>query len=607
MATFFKSLFAILMAIIASIVILCVAVVTIIYIGVGALTPAAEEIKCGTLLEINMSEVITDSPRIMPIANLRELSLDSAPSLSLLETLRALESAAEDPNITALSLRMDGMESLGLAMAEELRSAIELFKKSSGKPVYSYSQEYSQANYYLASIADSIYVHPLGGIEWQGIATASYYYGDLLKRLDIGVEAFRPAACKYKSAVEPYTRGSQSDESREQSQRLVDELWRGVAGQVSNARDIDPAELRRLAAEEILIDAKVAMQSSMVDGIAYRDEYDLALERTGIIRNKKGVLRRTTLAKYAYANSLSANSALELTGVNKVAIIYVDGVIVDGQSVNGSTQLVGSSTVVSQLRRASIDDDIKTVILRVNSPGGSAMAADVMWREVALLCEKKPVIVSMGSAAASGGYYVSVPSDIIVANRYTLTGSIGVYGLMTDYAGTLSNNLLINIDGAKSEPSADFGRVPRKLNGFERAAMMRSVNEIYDTFTTKVSEGRNLPIGVVMTLAGGRVWSGVEAESCGLIDGVGGLHHAISLAVDRVSLTAGDYQVVELTTEPEGVDLLLSMLGVKIRSMFASDIFPSLGVVDALPLEELKIVTSAPRGLLMHEPEKVKF
>ncbi len=601
--TLFKSLFAILLSLIISLVLFIVALAAIVVGVVGYIAPAIKSPEQGSVLEINLSEEISDSPLKMPLINLRKMSIEPGSSLSLLSTLRALEAAAADPNITALSLRMDGENHPSLALAEELRDAIVLFKESSGKPVYGYSQSYSQSAYYLASVADSLFVEPLGGIEWKGIATSGYYYGDLFKEIGVGVEAFRPAKCLYKSAIEPYTLASQSSESREQSQRLVDELWRGVVGQLSKSRNVSSQVLRQLAQEEVLIDSSHAQKSGLVDVVGYYDEYEQAFERCGVMRgDKDGRLRRITLLDYSLLQQQNLDTSSSMTALSgsKIGVIYADGMIMDGRSEGGSDPIVGSETLCGLLRKAKDDKSVKAVILRVNSPGGSALAADAMWRSVELLRKKKPVVVSMGSYAASGGYYISAPVDMIVANRYTLTGSIGVYSLMFNYAESLSRNLKINIDGVGSEPSADFGRAPRALNAVERTAMLRSVDDVYTTFTTKVAEGRNLPIGVVSTLAGGRVWSGVEAEACGLADAVGGLHKAISIAVDRSSLSQGSYQVVEISNDESGMDLLMSMVGVSLQSLFdMGDMTPAM--------RQLKRVESAPQGLIMHSSERVIF
>ncbi len=568
MGRFFKNLFITLLAFITATILFVIIIIGGSVAAITAFTPEVEPLKKGTLLEINMNEAIIDSPQLPSLLDLRGWIFGSTPKVSTLTMLKTLEAAAEDPNITAISLHMDGMEYLPLATAEELREALVKFVAASAKPVYAYAESYSQVEYYLATAADKIAIHPLGQIEWQGVSMNTIFYGDLISNIGANVEVFRPEACTFKSAVEPYTRSSMSKESREQNLRLVNILWDGVVAQVAQSRTISEDKLRRVAKELIVIEADEAKRIGMVDEVCYIDTYIDTLEELGIMV-EDGKVRRVTLAGYAAhldgGKSLMGDELLDMGG-DKIAVIYIDGTIVDGVSENdGGTTLVGSTTVVNQLRKARYNDDIKGVVIRVNSPGGSAMAADVMWREVELLKEKKMVVVSMGSYAASGGYYVSAPADAIFADRYTLTGSIGVFGVMVDYEEALSRHLHINIDGVQSSPSADFGRVPRAMTPLERAAMMRSVDQIYDTFTQKVSQGRNLPIGVVNALAGGRVWSGIEAESCGLVDGIGGLKMALNLIIERCDLGGKEYQVIEISESPDELELLLSSLSMRVQ------------------------------------------
>lgn len=607
MGRFFKHLFISLAAFIVSALIFCIAIVVVIAISLASFSPTAEPLKRGTVLEINMNDSYVDSPQTPSLADLKELAYGTTSKVSTLDMLRALELAAVDSNITAISLRMDGAESLPLAMAEELRDALIKFKETSQKPIYAYAESYSQSEYYLASVADKIFVHPLGQIEWQGVAMNVLFWGDLISRAGAEVEIFRPEECRYKSAVEPYSRGSMSDESRAQSRRLVNTLWDGVVGQVSQSRGITPETLREVAAHQIVVGANEALRLTMVDEIAYQNSYVEALDEIGVVV-KEGSARRISFAKYA-ANMISENDISSLGGGDKIAIIYVDGTIVDGTSQPGggmSNNVVGSTTIVKQLREARFDDDIKGVVLRVNSPGGSAMAADVMWREVELLKAEKMVVVSMGSYAASGGYYISAPADAIIADRYTLTGSIGVYGMMVSYAETLSRNFHINIDGVGSEPSADFGRVPRAITPLERAAMMRGVDQVYESFTTKVSKGRNLPIGVVHALSGGQVWSGIEAESCGLVDGVGGLNIAINLLVERCGLKSGEFEIVEITELPDEFEALLMSLGAHVKSLESTSLWSLLNLDRSQIESDLRLLQGDDK-VLLHTSERLEF
>ncbi len=605
MGRFFKNLFITLLAFIAASILFVVIVIGGIAVAISQFAPETTPLKKGTVLEINMSEAIVDSPQSLSLLDLRSVLFGESAKVSIFSMLRALEVAAEDPNIEAISLRMDGIEYLPLATAEELRGALKNFVGQCDKPIYAYAESYSQVEYYLATVADKIFIHPLGQIEWQGISMNMFFYGDLIKRAGAKVEVFRPEACSYKSAVEPYTRSSMSAESREQNGRLVDMLWEGVVDQVAYSRDIPAERLREVAAERIVVEAAEAKELGMVDVVDYEDVYIDELCDLGVKRDDDK-LRRVTFAKYAArldANAELVNDPTLDLGGDKIAVIYVDGTIVDGVSEKSSgANYVGSTTIANQLRKARMDDDVKGVVVRVNSPGGSAMAADVMWREMELLKNEKMVIVSMGSYAASGGYYISAPADAILADSFTLTGSIGVYGMMVDYAAALSQHLYINIDGVGSAPSADFGRVPRAITPLERAAMMRSVEQVYSSFTTKVSKGRNLPMGVVNVLSGGRVWSGVEAESCGLVDGLGGLSVALNLLVDRLGLASGDYQIIEIKDSPDELQMLLSTLGMKVGAMVPA-MFANLN--NSQIMSDLKALESG-QGIMMFAPERLQ-
>lgn len=513
---------------------------------------SGEPHKKGTVLEINLDEAIVESVDMSRVATIRSLVSGAAPEVSVLDLFRSLEFAADDPNITAISLRLDGREPLSLAHASEMRDLLQNFRRLSSKPIYAYAEDLSQVEYFVASVADSIFLQPLGAVEWQGVAVNGLYYGDLLKGIGVEAEVFRPESCTYKSAVEPYISSKMSREAREQSEKIANTFWSSILKEVAESRKLTTEQLSRIAREQIIVGADAALKEGMIDKVAYRDIYNKALERLGVVSDK-GQLRSTTLASYASSvRSIIEEETLSLTGgSNKIAIIYAEGVIVDGDIASASGDEIVSGVVVRQLRKAREDKDIKAVILRVNSPGGSALAADVVWREMELLQREKPIIVSMGSYAASGGYYISVPADLILANRYTLTGSIGVYGVLFAYEDALRRHLHISYDSAKSEPSADFGRVARSLNPAERAAIMRGVDSVYTKFKECVSTGRQLSPSVVEALSGGRVWCGEESTGCGLTDSIGGIREAIAIAIDRCDLGDSTVQFVEYGVEDD--------------------------------------------------------
>lgn len=596
MRSYLKRVFITFLAMVTSLLLFVVMVGIICGVFIGFAFPESyKPVERGSVLEINMDEVITDSPALSPLSSLKSLILGEPPTISILSTLRALEYAAEDPNVTALSLRLDGGSALSLAQVDEIREALILFKEVSSKPIYAYSEGYSQSNYLLASVADSVMLHPLGAIEWQGVATSSPYYGDLLKGIGVDVEVFRPRECSYKSAVEPYTSSSMSSESREQSQTLVDNFWESIISQVAQSRNLRPVDLREAARTEIIIEAERALQLRMVDAVGYRDQYDSSLERVGVVSRKGGGLRSVTLGGYSVM--VDTNVASQYTGgegSSKIAIIYADGVIVDGGVASSSEGDVVSGVVARELRRARLDESVKAVVVRVNSPGGSALAADVIWREMELLRGAKPVIVSMSSYAASGGYYISAPADVILANRYTVTGSIGVYGLMMAYDDAMRQHLLISHDGVVSSPSADLGRTARRVSALERAAIMRGVDEVYDTFREKVARGRELPMAVVNNISEGRIWGGEDALDRGLVDGIGGISKALSIAIERCGLSTDKVEIVEYGGEQYEEWLPAALLYAK-SAIIGEKL---MKIMEPMSLES---------GVVMRLPTKVEF
>ncbi|MFR9566111.1 MAG: signal peptide peptidase SppA, partial [Rikenellaceae bacterium] len=498
----------------------CMLVLVVVVCGsIVALASALGEaptLKRSSVLVVDLREPIYDTPELNPLSSFDISTLSINPRVALIDILKALESAATDPDIEGIYIRpRSGQQaSVSLANLEEIRGAIEEFKKC-GKFVVAYADRYSQGEYYLASVADSLYLQPEGLVGWQGLASTPIYYKGLLDKLDVKVEVFRPSSCSYKSAVEPYTRSGMSSDSRRQGQDLVNSLWGVITQSVAESRRLSIGELNRFADELTGASAHGALESGLVDDLLYEDEVRSKLEELGAVKGKRGNLRSITLSNYILLRSSFEAMKSEEKSDAKVGVIYAEGAIYDGEGALGE---VGSSSLCALLRRAREDKSVKSVVLRVNSPGGSALAADVIWREMVLLREQKPIIVSMGGYAASGGYYISAPADAIVADRLTLTGSIGVYSMIPDVEGALDSKLGITTDVVKSNASADFMRTMRPLNATERAAMALSVDNIYETFTSHVSQGRNIPLERTLEIAQGKVWSGEEALTLGLID-----------------------------------------------------------------------------------------
>ena len=545
-----------------------------------------------SILKIDFSEMLTDAPSSDPLAGIDVTTLQSMPQLSLFKALRALEAAAADDRIKGIYLRMNGTGGIaGTALLEELREALEEFKQS-GKFVVAYNETYSQGQYYLASVADRIYLQPEGGMDWSGLASNVTFYKGLLDKLDLNVEIFRPTACRYKSAVEPFILEKMSPSNREQMQALVNSMWGTISDAVCAARGIDSVEMRRITDNLVVTLADEALKYGFVDELLYEDQMNDVFDSLGV-ESDGGDYRFVTLGEYA----AQVGADLKNISADRVAIVYAEGQIVDGE---GYGREIYGNTLAAKLADVRRDDQVKAVVVRVNSPGGSALASDVIWREMELLRAEKPVIVSMGSYAASGGYYISCPADVIVADRLTLTGSIGVFGMILDPRDALKNKLGITIDGVQSNRSSDFlGKGP--LTPVQRAMIMRGVDRVYTTFTNDVSEGRNLPIERVLEIAGGRVWSGEEALGIGLVDACGGLKTAIALAVDKAEL-GENYRVVEVTEQPTGLAAVLASLSRSVRASFTRS---ELGDM----MKEYETVREAlsQQGIVMYSPYRVEL
>ena len=550
-------------------------------------------VKEGSILRIDFSEVINDAPSSDPLAGFDFRTLQSTRQLSLLKVLRTLEAAAVDDRIEGIYLRMNGTGGVtGTALIEELREAIELFKQS-GKFVVAYNETYSQGQYYLASAADRIYLQPEGGMDWSGLSTSLMFYKGLFDKLDLKAEVFRPTVCKYKSAVEPYILDRMSEANREQMQALVDSMWGTIAEAVAASRGIDVERLNEIADKLQVTLPEDALKDGFVDGLLYEDQMKEVFAKLGVEDDGEGNYDFVSLGDYASMVGVD----LDNLGADRVAVVYADGQIVDGE---GYGDAVYGNSLAAELADVRRDEKVKAVVVRVNSPGGSALASDVIWREMELLRAEEPVVVSMGSYAASGGYYISCPADVIVADRLTLTGSIGVFGMFLNPIDALKNKLGITLDGVKSNASAGMGSV-EPLTPAQRASIMRGVDKVYETFTQDVAAGRNLPIEKVLDIAGGRVWSGSDALGIGLIDAYGGLKTAIALAVDKAGL-GENFRVVEVTQQPSGLAAMLSTLNVSVRKAFVrSELQELFGGYDRVQ-RLLRM-----QGVLMYSPYEVEL
>lgn len=532
-----------------------VGVVGIFIFAIGSLVSAlldmnieGEGVKQESVLYINIGENIVDAPMASPLGGIDPMSMSVSEPLTLLNVLTAIERAATDENIKGICIYADGAGVVSTANIEEIRYALNRFK-ASGKFIVAYDYNYSQSDYYLASVANEVVINPEGTLDWYGMATTNIFIKGMLDKLGVSVEVFRPTVCKFKSAVEPFILTKMSEADRKQCQELVDSIWQSIAEDVAQSRNLTVEQVMEYARNIAASLPEDALKCGMVDVVAQEDYLAEAFDRYGVERNERGEHNKITLQKYASTlvnphlkTSVGNSEALAYESASLIGIIYAEGQIVDGyQFEDGS---VYGSRLAAEIREARMNDAIKAVVVRVNSPGGSAIASELAWREMVLLQQVKPVVISMGEQAASGGYYISAPADYIYADKSTLTGSIGVFGMIPNIKNLLNYRLGITVDGVQTSPAAIAPNILTPMSEIQRKHLAKSVDRIYDTFTSHVAEGRNLDITEVLKIAEGRVWSGATASKIGLVDAIGGINEAVGKAMELADIKA-NYKLCE--------------------------------------------------------------
>ncbi len=520
---------------------------------ISALGEKPVMVEDGSYLVVDLDTNITDAPRLIDFG---ALVGDRTESLQLRQVTEAIKSAAADSRIKGIlligSLQPDGFGT-GYAALAEVRAALAAFR-AADKPVKAYLTYAMTRDFYLASVADEITLDPYGVILMPGLATEPMFLAGAFEKFGIGVQVTRVG--KYKSAVEPYTRRDLSPENREQLQKLLDDVWGQLADDVARSRGLDVATLQRVVDAEGMIRADAAREAGLVDRIAYRDEVIAALKKETGREGPKETFKQVGLANYARV-APAAPVAAKTTGAKRgrIAVVYAEGEIVDGEGEPGQ---VGGVKFARELRRLRQDPDIKAIVLRVNSPGGSAAASEAIQREMRLIAGEKPIVVSMGSYAASGGYWISAYSDRIFAEPATITGSIGVFGILFDVK-KLANELGVTFDSVKTGRFADTLTISRPKTAAELAMIQRAVDWIYDEFVGKVADARKLDRKFVEEIAQGRVWSGHEAQKLGLVDELGGLQAALAHAADKAGLSA-DYRVTEFPRKKELAEVITELV-----------------------------------------------
>lgn len=531
MKDFFKYVFATVLGIIISTVILVIFFMVVIFGAIGSIgEEKAVEVRSNSVLYLDLNQAIAERTPSNSLAGLPIIGGDEDRAIGIYDLIKALKAAKTDDKIDCIYLNVSSPNA-GMATMLEVRNALLDFKESK-KPIIAYSEIYSQGAYYLASVANKVYLNPQGALEFKGFSSELTFFKGALDKLGIEAQIIRVG--NYKSAVEPFINTKMSDYNRQQVTAYVNELYQTYLKGISQSRKISVDSLATLANDYKIQQPKDALAYKMIDGLRYKDEVlDELKTITGT--NKKANITSITINKYAQSLPSGSNSSK-----SEVAVIYAYGDIVGGEGREGE---IGSERISRAIRKARLDDDVKAIVLRVNSGGGSALASDVIWREIILSKKVKPVIASFGDVAASGGYYIGCAADSIFVQPNTITGSIGVFGIIPNFQNLLNNKLGITFDGVKTGQYADIMSINRPLTAGERFIIQNDVNHVYDSFITRVADGRKKTKAQVDSIGGGHVWTGNDAVKIGLADRVGSFSDAIKAAAKKAKLS--DYAIVE--------------------------------------------------------------
>lgn len=567
MKQFFKTVLASMIGVFLSTILLFVFVIVCL-IGLVAVldssstnSGSAEE---GTIIHLKLDEEIMERASDNPFGNFNPLSPSLDQGLGLDKVLESLDKASRDPNVAGIYLDLPVVNA-GMASMEEIRSALLKFKKT-GKFIVAYADVYAQGGYYLASVADKVWMNPEGMLDMRGLSTSIPFFKGALEKLEVKPEIIRHG--KFKSAVEPFLLDKMSDENRAQTAAYVDDLWSHYLTMIGTSRKIPFDSLKSYASNFKIRMAEDAVTLGLIDTLAYKDVFLQNLcDRTG--KEEIEDLEMVSLSKYdGFADPGPEKEPTR----DKIAIVYAAGDIVSGE---GETDEIGSERFSSVIRKIRNDKKVKAVVLRVNSPGGDALASDIIWRELELCRKVKPVIVSMGDVAASGGYYISCNADSIFAQPNTITGSIGVFGLMFNAQDMLRNKLGVTIDTYNTGNYADLGSMTRPMTDSERAIMQSFVEQTYGTFTGRVADGRSMSVADVDSIGQGRVWSGMDALQLGLVDALGGIDDAVAAAAKKAGLKnyrIAKYPEMKSTFESIMEDLSSQSTSKALEATLGSDI-----------------------------------
>lgn len=512
--------------------------VLLIFGGIAASTSTVPVVENNSILHLNLTGIVVEQAVEDPF---REVFNSGPQPISLMDLLESIEAAKTDDRIRGIYLE-PAFLAAGYSSLKEIRDALQEFK-TSGKFIYAYGEYLSEGDYYLVSVADTIFLNPQGSLEFNGLTAGVTFFKGLFEKLDIEPEIFRVG--EYKSFVEPFIRKSMSDENRLQLNELINSVHQTYLEDVSESRKIPVNELKGISDQMLVRLPEDAVENGLVSAIAYEDEMRALLKN-----NSDDELNLITFERYGRAG-IQAN---ELSG-NKIAVIIANGDIVMGEVEDE----VGGDQFAREIREARESESVKAIVLRVNSPGGSLTASDIIWRELMLTKGKKPIIASMSDVAASGGYYISMPCDTIVAQPNTITGSIGIFGILFNFGDFLENKLGITNDKVSTGEFSDIMTVTRSLSDYERQIIQNQVEKGYRTFITKAAEGRDMPVATLESVAGGRVWTGIQAKERGLVDVIGSFEDAVKIAAEKAGI-ADNYRLSFYPRQKPFVEKILTEL-----------------------------------------------
>lgn len=529
---------------------LVLGVLFMIFIGVivGITSGISDEkdtkVEPNSVLVVDLSYALPERTNENPLANFDFASMDVHEVLGLNDVLANIEKAKTDDNIKGIYLKL-GLMPNGFATIEAIRNKLKEFKES-GKFIVAYGEVVTQKSYYLASVANEIYVNPVGYLELKGFASQLFFVKNLLDRLEIDMNIFYCG--QYKSATEPLRYTKMSDPNRAQIDTLLSGVYGKFIGGIAAERKVDSAKVDMICDSLLVRQPQDALNLGLIDGVKYYDEVlQILAEKTGT--EKVEDLETLSLNKYDKAPGKKADYSVK----DKIAVLYATGNIVDGK---GEEDNIGSERFADAIREIRENDKIKALVLRINSGGGSALASDIILREITLAKEKMPVIVSMGDVAASGGYYIACEGDVILAEPNTITGSIGVFGVLPNLTRFFNDKMGITFDGVKTGTFSDLGSTVRRMTHADSVIIQSGVDSVYLKFRSRVAAGRDLDLDYVSAIAQGRVYTGMQAKTLGLVDTLGGLDMAIALAKDKAGLES--YRLVSYPKQENPLEKFLS-------------------------------------------------